>query len=224
MHFKSSSFLVAALSAAVMISGSRSNSQVLVQTFTIPTGTLAPFATQNFTFNKFNPLLGELNGVTLSLNGTVAANVDLFNSNAVPTAYSGVTYGLHESVTGPGGQVEAFAISTSPALSGTAAVGLSGPFALTGSKSGTDTVPNVDVSIYRGGGTGTLTATSNTPSYNGGGAGVSVLGTAPPPTAGDVITLTFYYTPAIPEPGAVSFLAAGALGGLGVFVRRRRKA
>jgi hypothetical protein len=151
------------------------------------------------------------------------SNIQILNDNSVATAYSGVDSGIHESVTGPGSQVEAFALLTAPALSGTAAPGTSSFPNISGNKSGTDNVPFADFSFYSalGGGTGTLTASADTLSFNGNPTpGLTFTGTG---TVGETITLTYNFTANVPEPGAPAFLVTAVLGGVGVFARRRRK-
>ena len=221
MKHRQKSLVLTAVFAALVSLGMRVQAQI-VQTFTVPTGTSSPFS-QGFTFNKFNSAIGGLTSVTLSLNGSLLSNIDIFNANGVNTAYSGVDSGIHEAVTGPGGQSESFALLTTPALSGTAAPGTTVLSNISGSKSGIDTVPFVDFSFYSaiGGGTGTLTAAGNTLSFNGNATpGLTFGGSG---TAGEIITLTYNFTPTIPEPGAATFLVAGMFGGICVLARRRRK-
>jgi hypothetical protein len=216
------SLVLGALAALAVSLGTRTGAQVIVQTFTVPTGTASPFS-QNFTFQDFNTSFATLNSVTLSVTGSLLSNVDVFNANGTPTAYSGVTSSIHESAVGPDHLPESFLLITSPALSGTAAPGDNLLTNLAGTKTGVLNIPVADFSFYShaGGGTGTLTGAGNTLAFNGTATpGLTFTGTG---TAGEIITLTYHGTPTIPEPGAATFLVAGALGGIGALIRRRKK-
>lgn len=223
MITKRISLTLAAIVGAGLALGTGAGAQVIVQTFTIPTGTTVPFS-QILTFNKFDSTLGPLTSITLSLNASILANVDIFNGNSSSNGYSNTSATVAESVTGPGASVAAFTVTAGP-FSGTAAPGLTVLPNKFASHSATLNVSAVNFGLYSGigGGTGTLTAGALKPTITGTASGSNIQnvffgGTA---TVGQVITLTYTYQN-IPEPGTTTFLAAGVLGSLGMVIRRRK--
>lgn len=218
------SLTLAALAGLWLTTGQGAGAQIIVQTFTIPSGTSVPF-TQNFTFNLFNTSLGVLDQVTLALATQITAEVDVFNFTAVPQPFTNATASIPVTLSAPDGILES-AIGVAGPVSATAAPGLNSYPGLTANANTSQNIPMGDwVPFYEGVGiqTGTLTAAAGSGSYAGqANPGVFFGGSA---TAGETITITYLYQPTgtIPEPGATTFLAAGVLGSLGMVIRRRRK-
>ncbi|MGA2052577.1 MAG: choice-of-anchor E domain-containing protein [Opitutales bacterium] len=196
--------------------------QVIIQTFTIPSGTSVPFS-QNFTFNTFNPALGILGNVTLSLSTSITAEIDIFNANATPQPFTNATATIPVTLTGPG-SATVLATAIAGPVSGTASPGLNAFPGLPASASTTVNVLPTNWGFYENppsGITGTLNVSAAGGNYNGTPIpGVFFGGSA---TAGATVTLEYDYSTAIPEPGATAFLTAGALGGLGLALRRRKQ-
>jgi uncharacterized protein (TIGR03382 family) len=196
--------------------------QVIIQTFTIPAGTSVPFS-QNFTFNTFNPALGILGNVTLSLATSITAEIDIFNSNAIPQTFTNATATIPVTLTGPG-PTTVLATAMAGPISGVATPGINAFPGLPANASTTMNVLPANWGFYENppsGITGTLNVSAASGNYNGTPIpGVFFGGSA---TAGATVTLEYDYQAAIPEPGATSFLAAGVLGGLGMVLRRRKK-
>jgi hypothetical protein len=224
MVTKRISLTLAAVIGIGLAIGQGVGAQVIVQTFTVPTGTAVPFS-QNFTFNLFNSTLGQLDQVTLALSTNITAEVDVFNSLAVSQTFTNANASIPITVTGPGPVTET-ATGVAGPVSGTAAPGFN---AFPGLPASATTSQNVPMALwipnYEGVGllTGTLNASAASGTYSGNAnPGVFFGGSA---VAGATITLTYLYQPAgtIPEPGATTFLAAGVLGSLGMVIRRRRR-
>jgi uncharacterized protein (TIGR03382 family) len=214
--------LAALVGIGLAVIGS-ADAQVIVQTFTVPTGTAVPFS-QNFTFNLFNTSLGTLDTVTVALSTSITAEVDVFNQTGSSQTITGATASIPVMLTAPAGISET-ATGVAGPVNGIAGVGDTAFQGLPASANQSLNVPLIDFSSYEGVGplTGTLTAAATSGSYSGSATtGVFFGGSA---TAGATVTVTYLYQPAgtIPEPGATTFLAAGVLGSLGMVFRRRKK-
>jgi len=217
------SLTLAALVGIGLAIGQGAGAQVIVQTFTVPNGTVVPFS-HNFTFNLFDSTLGTLDQVTLSLSTTITAEVDIFNSTAVNQAYTNATASIPVTLTAPDAVTET-ATGVAGPVSGVATPGFNSQTGLPASANTSQNIPMADWGFYEGVGpmTGNLNAAAATGTYSGNAnPGVFFGGSA---VAGATITITYFYQPAgsIPEPGATTFLAAGVLGSLGMVLRRRRK-
>jgi len=217
------SLTLAALVGIGLAIGQGAGAQVIVQTFTVPTGTVVPFS-QNFTFNLFDSTLGLLQSVTLSLSTSITAEVDVFNSLASPQAFTNGNASIPVTVTAPDAVTET-ATGVAGPVAGTANPGFNAFPGLPASASTSQTIPMGDWGFYEGVGpmTGNINAASTSGTYSGNAnPGVFFGGSA---VAGATITITYLYAPAgtVPEPAATTFLAAGVLGSLGMVLRRRRK-
>jgi len=203
--------------------------QTIVQTFTVPTGTTVPF-TDNFTFNLFNSNLGTLNSVTLNLNASIVANVNIINIFGSPVTYVSTTASVPASFSGPGGTSVSATVVAGP-FAGTATGTITTLTGEPASASALTTVPLGSISHYEGvgGGTGSLTGTMLSGTYSGGTTTPGAVGQVffgGSATGGETLTLTYNYSQpsgAVPEPGTATFLAAGVLGSLGIALRRRKK-
>ncbi len=225
MITKRISLTLATLVGIGLAIGQGAGAQSIVQTFTVPTGTVVPFS-QNFTFNLFNSNLGLLDQVTLALSTTITAEVDVFNSTAVNQTINNATASIPVTLTAPDSITDVATGIAGPLPPEIANPGFNAYGGNTATANTTQNVPMADwIPFYEGigPGTGTLTAAAAAGTYSGqANPGVFFGGSA---TAGATITLTYLYQPAgtIPEPGATTFLAAGVLGSLGMVLRRRRK-
>jgi hypothetical protein len=160
------------------------------------------------TLPLFNPSLGTLTGVTLSVDATITADIQVVNINTSPMAFTNATASVPVTATGPGG---ATATVTAMAVvpSGTAAPGLNDFPGVAGSTSGVNPVSPADFSLYIGTGTftGTLSVVAPTGTFSGSGPpGLFFGGTA---TAGGSIDVTYTFTPAVPEPSSMALLGIG---------------
>jgi len=224
MITKRVSLTLAALVGMGLVIGQGAGAQVITQNFPIPT-TSTPF-TDTYTFNLFNTNLGVLGEVMVTLNTSITAEVDIFNSSATTQAFSNATASIPVNLTAPDG-VSLNATGVAGPISGTVPPG-PGVTAFKGLTTNADvsqTLPFGDFASYEGVGTntGTVVFTANSGSYAGTSSSALFFGGSA--TAGGLITITYLYQPTgtIPEPGATTFLAAGVLGSLGMVIRRRRK-
>jgi len=228
MVTKRNSLSLAALVGIGLALGASSQAQVIVQTFTIPL-TPTPF-TSSFTYNNFDTSLGELFGVTITLNTSIVATVEVVNKTAVTQNFTNATATVPLELTGPG-PVDITATAVAGPFSGSV---LGAPPAVTffpappANASTSVTLPSSEFSLYEippSAATVTLTVTAGAGSYTGTANGGTLLfgGFA---SASGTITITYQYAPAgsIPEPGTTTFFAAGILGSLGLVLRRRKKA
>jgi uncharacterized protein (TIGR03382 family) len=222
------SLTLAALAGIGLAIAQGAGAQVIVQTFTVPNGTVVPWNSGlgfNFTFNLFDSTKGVLDEVNIALSTNITAEVDVFNSSAVNQAFTNATANIPVTLTAPDAIV-LNADGIAGPVSGTASPGFNAFSGLPATASSSTNVAMADwIPFYEGVGTntGNLNALASTGTYSGT-ANPSVFfgGSA---VAGATITITYVYQPAgsIPEPGATTFLAAGVLGSLGMVVRRRRR-
>jgi hypothetical protein len=222
MITKRVSLTLAAIVGLGLAIGPGARAQVIVQTFTINSGT--PIS-DTFTFNLFNTALGALDSVTIALNSTVTATVDVFNSSSIPQPFTNAQASIPITLNAPDGITDTVTAVAGP-INGIAPPGISSYSALPVPANFSQTLPLGDFPAYEfppGTSTGTFTVTSTAGNYSGS-ANSSVFfgGSA---TDVGTITITYLYAPAgtVPEPGATTFFAAGVLGTLGMVIRRRKK-
>ena len=194
------------------------------------------------TLAQFNPTLGTLQSVVLSITGTESAVVTVQNSNLTAQAFTNATAAVPVSITGPSGLVASSIVTAGP-FSGTvpAAVvySLPAPFPptvtvngtissapLTGtSPTGMANVAPADFHFYVGTGLSTISLSFTALQASFGGSanpGVYFGGNA---SAGALVSITYTYLPSmtvVPEPATFVALASGLVC-LGL-VRLRRKA
>jgi len=223
MITKRVSLTLAALAGLWLTVGQGARAQVIVQNFTIPLSS-TPIS-DTFTFNLFNNALGALDSVTIALNSTVTAEVDIFNATAANQPYSNGTASIPITLNAPDGVTDTVTAVAGP-VSGIAPPGETEIKGLTTPANFSQTLPLGDFPAYEyppGTSTGTVTITSTAGNYSGSaGAGVFFGGSA---QVQGILTITYLYAPAgtVPEPGATTFFAAGVLGTLGMVLRRRKK-
>jgi hypothetical protein len=222
MLTKRTSLSLAALVGVGLAVGSGASAQIITQTFNVPT-TAVPFS-DTFTFNKFNTNLGVLGLVQLNLVGTITAEVDVFNTTANPLAFTNATATIPITLTAPDTVISSNAVAGP--INGTANPGFNAFPGIPASVNQTATISSIFYPDYEGPGlgTGTLTSAASTGTFSGSSLpGLDFGGSA---TVAETITLTYEYQSAgtIPEPGTVTFFAAGVLGSLGMVIRRRKRA
>jgi hypothetical protein len=218
------SLSIAALAGIGLAMGSSASAQTIVQTFTVgPPAVSVPFS-NSFTFNKFNTALGVLGSVTLNLNANVTAEVDVFNTGGTASAFTNATATIPLTLTAPDTVITGNAVAGP--ISGTANPGANAFPGLPANINQTTNIASLFFPDYEGAGmgTGTLTAASSAGTYSGTGNSNLLFGGNASVT--ETITLTYNYQSAgtVPEPGTVTFLAAGVLGSLGMVIRRRKRA
>jgi hypothetical protein len=221
-------FLVPALLLLTCAVGTaQAGTQFLTQTLSAPAATVP--TSDTFLFNQFNPSLGTLTDVEITVTSNIVADVLVLNSLTTAQGFTNAMASVPVSVTGPAG-LSASVTATTPGQSSPPLpmVAAGATDALLGSAvvataSTTLNSPPTDLSAYVGtglndvaiffaatGGTYTITAAN----------GVFVSGSA---TADATVTLTYSYTSAIPEPSSVILAGIGMVG-VAVFSRRRRAA
>jgi hypothetical protein len=159
---------------------------------------------------KFDPSLGTLTGVTLSVDASVLGMVQIFNISGTTKSFTNATASVPMTATGPGGVV-ATTTATAVVASGTAAPGLNSYPPVLGLSQGLAPVAPVNFGLYEGVGTfnGTLAVTAASGTFGGTGGGGSLFfgGTA---EAGGAINVEYTYTPSVvPEPTSMALLGIG---------------
>jgi hypothetical protein len=196
-----------------------------VETFSHTTPTQSVPFMDTFLLDGFNTSLGTLDGITITLDATGTAEVDVFNAVGSPESFTGAKATLPISLTGPAGVTTAVVLSAGP-LSGIAAVGFNTFPGLPDSVTSSVSVLPADFVSYEGLGLivsviiNAGNGTSGLGTYTGSSVpGVFFGGSS---TAGAVTTVSYAYDPStttIPEPATMSLLG-GALLGISFFLKR----
>jgi len=212
MITKRVSLTLAALVGIGLAIGQGAGAQVITQSFSFPSAmwpiNTTPF-TDTFTFNTFNTSLGVLGQVTVSLNTSITAEVDIFNNSSSVQPFTNATASIPVTLTGPDGVVLS-ATGVAGPISGTVNPGFNAFPGLTTNANVSQTLPFGDFPGYEdppSTATGTLTFTAASGSYAGSASSQVFFGGSA--TASGTITITYLYQPTgtIPEPGATTFLA-----------------
>jgi len=235
-------FKAAALAAGIVVTAGTAKANTITQLFGIPTQDVS-FA-QGFTYQLFDTNLGTLTGVSIRLQTTSTAEIDIFNSTGSPISFSNANASFPLTVTGPPGATTY--ISETVVAGPISGVANPGPNAFPGLSSTNDSgfvaVPNVDWALNfeaAGGGPSTpqqVIVTAGPGTYSGTsapgllfGGSAQVSGTFDTPPFGLVgVTLVYTYTsgtPGAPEPGTWALvIATGSVSVLGLRRRRALKA
>jgi len=235
-------FKAVALAAGIVVTAATANASTITQLFGIPS-TSIPFL-QNINYNLFDTNLGTLTSVTIRLQTTSLAEVDVYNNTGSDQPFTNATASFPLTVSGPPG-ITTYITDTITAgpINGTAnggpgVVETKFPGVTGTDDSGNVAIPNVDWALnFEQAGGGVAPATINVSAGNGsyagsapsgvffGGSG-ALSGTFNTPPDGLVgVTLIYTYTagtPGAPEPGTWALLIA--TGSVSVFGLRRRRA
>jgi len=214
---KSGKFLTSVAAALVVLAVARADT---IETFTHTTATTTVPFTDTFLLPGFDTSLGTLQDITITLDATGTAEVDVFNDTGSSQTFTGAMATIPVSLTGPGPITTSVTLSAGP-TSGTATPGMSAFPGLPASASNMVLVSPADFSLYEGlglivsvnvnGGTGTYTGNSIPGVFFGGSS-----------TAGAVTTISYDFLPAstkVPEPATVSMFG-GALLGIGYLLKK----
>jgi hypothetical protein len=160
----------------------------------------------------FNPALGTLTGVTLSVDATTVGHLLVFNTSGSTLSFTNGFTSVPVTVTSSIGGTSVTTTATATLASGTAAPGINTYPGLTGTITGLQPVLT-GIGSYVGAGTFNATLGSTALNASSGGTGPPALlfgGTA---TAGGRADITYTYVPvAVPEPASMSLLGIGMAG------------
>ncbi len=171
------------------------------------------------TLPLFNPDMGTLTAVTLSVEATILGKVQIVNisgSLGSPTnlAFTNAFTQIPVTVTGPDSlTVSATAVANVASGIATASPDLTTFSGIQGSQMGYTPVPAAEISTYVGSGTfgATLSASAGNATSGGtGGAGFLFFGGTA--EAGGSADVTYTYTAIVPEPASMSLLGIGMAG------------
>jgi len=191
-----------------------------IETFTHTTATTTVPFTDTFLLPGFDTSLGTLDDITITLDATGTAEVDVMNGTASPLSFTGATAKIPVSLTGPGPTSTSVTLSAGP-TSGTAAPGFNAFPGLLASATNSVMVIPADFSLFEGLG---LIVSVNVNAGSGTYSGISEPGLffGGSSTAGAVTTIAYSFLPAstsVPEPATVS-LFGGALLGIGYLLKK----
>jgi hypothetical protein len=222
--------LIAAFGFLTTVGGvgsAHASTMMVTQTFTNP-AQMVPF-TYTAMASQFNPSMGTLVSVEITMTSDITGFVSVVNINPVSEAFTNATSSVPVGLTGPAGLALGVTATTS-AQSGTVAANTTNPpLNLPGNtviaSESTTITSALGLAPYIGTGTNNLpfVFSAGTGTYGGSAVfGVFFGGTA---TADANIKVIYTYnTPAVPEPSSMALLGIGMAGFLGFRRLLKRKA
>jgi hypothetical protein len=196
-----------------------------VETFSeaIPTSTV-PF-TFDFTLPAFDTSLGTLTGVTLTIDNTTVADIEVINLNGTPQPFTGAFATIPLTLTGPDGLNVTSTVTAGP-ISGVATQSFPSINQFpgnSGSSSASVALPNSEFAFFENPPAGTdlsFSAASLSGTFGGsGGQGVLFGGTA---DVGGTAQVTYTFAALVPEPATWAMMLIG-FGGMGGVLRSARR-
>lgn len=215
-----------ALAAVIGVSSVESRAGTVVQTFTIPTQSISPPFTDNFSFLGFDSSLGTLTGVTITVQATASETVRIFNIDSVSHTYSNATYSapLNISASATGGYTQSFnnTLTTSPSTSGTSLPGLT-VISFPGITVNSSTaIASGNLHFYNSNGNISFGATGG-PGVSGGSTSSDDIFFGGSASVGGKVTLTYTFVTAVPEPTSSAMFGIGIVLAVGLGWGRRRR-
>lgn len=174
------------------------------------TGEAIPFSTV-LAVQQFNPSLGTLTGVQLSVDATVTGSVAVTNISSGALTFTNAFISVPLTSTGPDGTI-ASTVTMAIDAAGTAAANTTTTFPVTASSQGFANATTF--SAYEGTGTFNATLAATSLSFGGtpGPGGQNNLFFGGAATAGGFVDVTYTYTPGtpvVPEPASMALLGIG---------------
>lgn len=212
--------MVAAACTLAALALTTGSARAATETFQVAIPTMTTDFTTTVSLPGFNPALGSLTAVSLSLEAVGSQSGSVKNNASGSETFTPFASSLI-TATGPNSSTNTATLSSSQTF--TLASGASttyGPFT-----PASNTASNVSTTGYTSAGNISVTVSTSTSQGVSGGGGNIVFSLMT--TAGGSADVTYTYTPAttgVPEPSSCALAALGGLGLVGYGWRRSRKA
>jgi hypothetical protein len=216
-----SNLAAAAIGGIVLLSAGAASASVITSSSSLSLA-MAPFS-ESFTLAQFDPSLGTLTGVELSVGANSLANVEVYNPGSTTGNFTNAYATLVVTTTTAGSYMVTETLTAIQPSGSVAPGSFSGYSGLTATDSGSIDIPASAWSLYEGTGTVSPTFVSQSNGQFGGTTADHLFfgGSA---EAGGTATITYTYDPtptAVSEPRSLALLGTGLLA-LGIVVKRRR--
>jgi hypothetical protein len=210
--------ILAGVSALALLAGSAAADPALTETFSINGSIQDAAHCGQFTLPDFDPTLGTLEGVDISLTIDSTAKIQVYNTAATPVGFADASLSLPGSVTGPGG-IKLASTITASLDSGIAQPGLNtfGSLSLINTLSQHVDAGSLDLWQGLSGGLVDFQYSKGNPTYKGTDLGNSLFFGGAETGSGTFKVVYTYLNPstaAVPEPSArfLSMIVAGLMG------------